>query len=66
MIFSAIANEDLTGTAPGSTADLNCCDAGYFCLVAPNPTRHEVIVVNNCGAKHFGDKVLVKFNNIKK
>ena len=65
MIFSAVANEDLRSVAPGSTTALTCCDAGYLCFVTSDPTRDDVTIISNSGAKQFGDRLLIKLNNIK-
>ncbi len=61
MIFSAIASEDMTAATPGTKVALSSSDDGYACLISSSTEDAVATVINNCGAKSAGDRLLISF-----
>ncbi len=61
MIFSAVAYDNMSNIPAGKKLDLTMNDDSYFCLVAASSDSPTVMLVNNCGSKNYGEKVLVSF-----
>lgn len=61
MVFSARSASIMTDIIPGTKFALIQSDADYVNMVEENSVEGNVYVYDTCGAKKFGDRILIRF-----
>ena len=62
MFFETELSDDIGDLKVGSNADLDTDPDGYVSFVSTANPSGFVRVCDTCGAKHIGNKIVVKFN----